>query len=67
MFHKSGCSDHGQIITLIELFDQLQFRSTNHSRRSGDRGTRHSGNDGLMRFEVSLIFFLFIFEGRKDV
>ena len=67
MFDKSGSSDHGQIITLMELFDQLQLRSTSHKRRSRERDTRDSGNDGLVRFEVSLMFFRFKFEGRKDL
>ena len=59
MFDKSGSSDHGQIIKVMELFDQLQLRSTSHSRRSRERDTRDSDNVELMRFEVSLMVFSF--------
>ena len=46
-------------MTLMELFDELQLMSTSHSNRSRERDTRDSGNDGLMRLEVLLIFFSF--------
>ena len=59
MFNKTGCSNHHEIMTLMELFDELQLMSTSHSNRSRERDTRDSGNDGLMRLEVSLMFFSF--------